>query len=492
MTSLTEINEFGRVDAESELQLAQFFIKTDAYARIEDQAHTVVIGRKGTGKTAIYKNLLQRASEYTDVHAVGLQFRNYPWGAHQDVQDSTAARVERYLNSWQFLILSELAKLALRTTPRESLGDDGRKAFTFLERFLRNNWGQVDFAFKDTFQRKQYSFNFEPKFAGASLGSMRVDQVPRSQLAGFLVEANRWIAYCLEHVLSADDWYFVLFDDLDRGYQPEDQEYADRLIGLILASREVFQWSEGKGFSVSPTVFLRSDIYDGLNFPDKNKITQNNVEALRWTDDFNGENSLKTLLDQRIRVVTESDAEDPWGEVFDDQVMRGTQHKFKHMASRTYLRPRDLIQFANVCLDRAKATGGARISNRNIADARPEYSEYLVQELNDEIHEAVPEWRAYLDALRRVHKLRFERAEFEASYQTLNLNRYKRSIDEVLEILYEFSIIGFTKTGGGGYGGSAVASRYKDPTISFDPGARYLKVHTGLKEALDLIEAGES
>ena len=88
--------------------------------------------------------------------------------------------------------------------------------------------------------------------------------------------------FLLSCLLTDDRWYFVLFDDLDRGDHPEDEEYSARLVGLLLASRDVFNWANGIELTIAPTVFIRSDIYDGLSFPDKNKITQNLVETLTW------------------------------------------------------------------------------------------------------------------------------------------------------------------------------------------------------------------
>jgi hypothetical protein len=242
---------------------------------------------------------------------------------------------------------------------------------------------------------------------------------------------------------------------------------------------------------VAPTAFVRSDIYDGLSFPDKNKITQNLVETLTWTDEDQGENSLKALIEQRIRVITSTTAASPWDEVFEDQLMRGTQPKYKHMATRTYLRPRDMIQFANLCLSEAKKANSNLITNQNIGGARPAYSEYLVNELDDEIHEVAGDWRNYLDALRRIHTVRFRRDAFEAAYNALKLQRFGLGVDDALELLYRFSVIGFSKIGGGGYGGSAVAFRYKSPTVNFDPAAPSFSVHLGLKEALELVEAGD-
>jgi energy-coupling factor transporter ATP-binding protein EcfA2 len=489
---LDQIAQFGRIDAESEAQLADFFLRTDAYSRIEDQEHIIVVGRKGTGKTAIYKALLGRTEEeYENAFVSGLQFRDYPWGTHQEVKDNSAAPVERYAASWRFLILVETAKAVLTSDDHRPPPGEATAAAGVLADFITTNWGELNFRFSEIFSKRQYSFKAEPRVMGNQLGSLEVDKVPRDRLAGFLSEANRWLEECLARVLTEDRWYYVLFDDLDRGYDPTDEEYVARLTGLLLAARDVYEWARGLRLEVAPVVFIRSDIYDNLSFPDKNKLTQNLVETLTWTDHETGENSLRALIEQRIRVITGTSVAEPWYEVFGEQVMRGTQHKFKHMAARTYLRPRDMIQFANLCLSETKKGGNTLIQNQDIAKARPAYSEYLVKELDDEIHEALPAWGRYLEVLRRVHKVRFPKSEFEAAFSALRLERYELSPDDALEMLYQFSVIGFTKIGGGGYGGSATAFRYRSPTVSFDPAAPYFNVHLGLKEALELVEAGE-
>lgn len=491
-SQLDDIEEFGRIDAESERFLQEFFIKTDAYARVEDQEHIIVVGRKGTGKTAIYEVLLERASKVPNLFGTGLKFRDYPWGIHDQVKDTNAAPVERYTNSWTFLVLVELAKLALTDQSRVfGVNSDEARARTALERFVTTNWGSVRFEFKDIFRRNQYQFEFNPQFAASGIGTIRRHTVPRGELGSKLTEANRWLRACLERVLSSDNWYYLLFDELDIGYDPSDDEYGQRLTGLLLAARDVYKWANDADFAVGPIVFLRSDIYDALSFPDKNKLTRNLVEVLSWTDELSGENSLKALIDQRIRVLLHVDSSDPWLEVFDDAVMRGTQHKAKHIASRTYLRPRDMIQFCNACLTRAKSAGSERITNEAVVAARRPYSEYLIQELDDEIHATYPDWERYLDVLRRIHVTRFERTEFDKAFATLNLSKLGLTEGEALEMLYRFGVIGFTKFGGSGYGGSSVAFSYRDEMINFDPGASMFTVHPGLKEALELIEAGE-
>src|SRR5215216_5799382 len=146
---IRQMREFGRIDAEAELQLADFFVRTDAYRRIFQQEHVVVVGRKGTGKTAIYKALQQQSTGLARTHVVGLQFKNYPWQAHSEVEDATVAPIERYTESWQFLILVELAKLALLSPRFMAATERAQAARESVERFIEANWGEVQFEFKD-------------------------------------------------------------------------------------------------------------------------------------------------------------------------------------------------------------------------------------------------------------------------------------------------------------------------------------------------------
>jgi len=56
----------------------------------------------------------------------------------------------------------------------------------------------------------------------------------------------------------------------------------------------------------------------------------------------------------------------------------------------------------------------------------------------------------------------------------------------ILEKLYSYSIIGFYRAGGRGYGGSEYVFRYKEPRTKFDPTAFRFRVHPGLVEVLGL------
>ena len=165
---------------------------------------------------------------------------------------------------------------------------------------------------------------------------------------------------------------------------------------------------------------------------------------------------LKALMDTRIRVLLElSDAvaSDPWFLVFDEDVMRGTQHKYRHMVDRTYLRPRDMIQFGNCCLDAARrrvAQGDAsdsRVTNDDVTAARTAYSNYLRAELADEIHAHHADWERWLELLRRCETLTFSRERFDEVCEDSPEVLGGAASTDVLDAFYSFGVIGFGEVG---------------------------------------------
>ena len=96
-----------------------------------------------------------------------------------------------------------------------------------------------------------------------------------------------------------------------------------------------------------------------------------------------------------------------WDDVFDETAeMSGHQTKYRHLVDRTYLRPRDMIRICNATLQQYKqrkakgAAGQDKIINTDVINARADYSEYLLRELDDEIHKHVPNYKMYIELLR--------------------------------------------------------------------------------------------
>lgn len=192
------------------------------------------------------------------------------------------------------------------------------------------------------------------------------------------------------------------------------------------------------------------------------------------------------MVEERIRVKLGRDK--VWKDLDDEKLMRGSQTKWSHIVSRTFLRPRDVIQFLNFATELAiKAIPGSDFfDNDDIQKAREPYSRYLKQELDDEIS---PHWECWTDALQacsEIATMTFSKDAFTEAYGRKKSRNNKVDADEALELLYDFSILGYYK--GLGKGGSKWVFQYADPDAGWDNATTRLKVHPGLKEIARLRE----
>jgi hypothetical protein len=302
-------------------------------------------------------------------------------------------------------------------------------------------------------------------------------------------EINLNLAEYIVYSLHPDHKYFILFDQLDLGFDPNNPEYNNRLIGLLLAARDINNLAKENGRSLGISIFLRDDIYSNLKFEDKNKLTIGYSTYIEW--DIRGNHTLKELMEKRFtEVLGENDENINWDMVFDEhQLMTGRQTKYNYIIDRTFLRPRDMIQFCNEIIEQHKANVLAteKIENNDIYAAKDEYSHYFLNELDDEIHKHIPDYEILLEVLKAIGYYQFDVDDFTEYFQKRkNAMEKPLSSIECLKLLFDFSIIGYYKAGGGGFGGSEYVFKYKDLKSRFDENSATFRVHPGLIETLAL------
>ena len=488
MKTLLEIESFGGIDADADDLLDVAFQSHEAYTDAIAHKRPFVIGRKGSGKTAIFRKIIT-AREH-DVFAFGHTFGDYPWNHHHLQGTLGVPEEQRFVHSWRYLILMTAAKILLNQDHSQPWGEDALAALSQLERFVVDSYGSRDpdvtqlFTPGKRLRIKPHLRVSEFAEAGVSFESFPVTDLPK-----IFQEVNRSIAEAITICLNPAHRYYICFDELDRGFDPEDKKYSQMLVGLILAAASINQAAKAAHKGLSVVLCLRDDIYQTLRFEDKNKLTENAVSRIEW-DSSRTKWTLQQLMEKRFGAVLEAGDSYPWVEVFDENhEMPGHQTKYQHLRDRTFRRPRDVIKFCNEVLLAYKARGGAqdgKFDNEDMIAARLNYSDYLLQELDDEIFKHVPEYLNYLDLLKSLEALQFSKTEFDqACDRRKDLMPNGATSNIVLRQLFEFSVIGYQRTGGIG-GGSEYLWRYLDPTVRFDEAAANFRVHPGFMEALGL------
>jgi hypothetical protein len=319
---------------------------------------------------------------------------------------------------------------------------------------------------------------------GNKLGSISLEREKPD--ADFGIELDALSKSILHAVTSLSDRIGIEalslhFDELDHGLSQLDESKKLMLVGLILAARSLRIETRDNMTSINPVIYLRSDLWEELDFSDKNKISQTHAIHLEWN-----EKTLRDLVEERLVAKLERKAE--WDDIVDEGLIRGSQPKWNHILARTFLRPRDVIKFLNESLVEAKRRNDdpLLLTNKDIVNAREAYSSYLKSELDDEILPHWPCWEEALQACSAISTITFERDAFEKQYSTRRSAQNHAGVDDALQLLYSFSVIGYEKRSG--YGGSSWVFQYSDPQAGWDRSATRFKVHLGLKEYAKLRE----
>lgn len=476
--SLEQLASFGDVAAEDDSVL-DYFLQTDAVHAIESNRAFLVLGRKGAGKTAIVRHLTEGPDR---VRSKSLNLRGYPWKVHSTWINSSASEMESYISSWRYLIALEIATMVAADAERSQ-----HDKVVELRKFLFDNYGGTSPDLNSILQLRKLKLSklsIAPSLFGFQLGSIEIERSPNDHRFGLELDAlsDAIFSNCREIMRNEGlGPYMLHFDELDQGLSRLDDTRSKLLVGLILAARNIRKESEQNGIPVRPFVYLRTDLWDDLEFSDKNKIGKTQTLRLEWTKE-----SLMELIEIRLKAKLSQSA--TWISVSDAELMRGSQAKWDHIVSRTFLRPRDVIHFLNVALGIAKLRSDSplKFSNRDIVTSRESYSSYLKEELDDEVLPHWPKWEQALQACSAIRSVTFNKDDFKREYNARKTAVNSVTADEALELMYRFSIIGYSTRSG--YGGSSWTFQYIDPQAGWDNGASQFKVHLGLKEYAKLRE----
>jgi hypothetical protein len=303
--------DFGAIDADEDLLLRECFQGHPAYLSAKDHDRWLVVGRKGTGKTAIFKRLI--TDRAYDHFAFGHTFDDYPWEYH-DLQAQLGVPEERrYFNSWRYLMLLGLAKILLNQDQSQPWAESAVDAMGSLEDFVVDSYGSRDpdvtQLFRPDRELRFKGFNLGP------LGGLTLERVIVRELPTHVQEVNRTIQEAVIATLNPHHHYYVCFDQLDLGFSIEDPRYTQRLVGLLLAARDLNRSAKDASKKMSIVVFLRADIYQLLQFEDKNKITENNVSTVEWNRPGDAL-TLKSLMERRFGEVFDGGGTRAWDAVF--------------------------------------------------------------------------------------------------------------------------------------------------------------------------------
>lgn len=383
--------DLGDVAAENEiLGLKSYFLSTGPSVQARQGHARLIIGRKGSGKTAIFYHVRDGAKRGHDRLIIDLKPEGHQFAQLKEaVLDRVSLGLQEHtlVALWQYLLTSEVARYALdrdRTSSR--LNPLSSERYEALSRaYGPHDPGQeLDFSQRLTLQIDRIA---------RQLGA-----VPPGDLGGELTRAmymgsNRDLADAVRLYLREKDSVWLLIDNLDKGWPIRSASDLDILVvrSLLEASRKIQREFSREEVEFHCLVFLRSDIYELLRegTPDKGKETP---VVLDWNDRKAFEQLMLLRLDPRNEYG--GDFERAWSAICVGLVEG--QASFDYIVDRTLMRPRDLLRFVRACIDVALNRGHKRIEAEDVIQAETTYSLDLTTDFSYEITDTHPTYDGLL------------------------------------------------------------------------------------------------
>lgn len=464
--SILELVDFGRYDAEHDENLLDYFVEVGTASEI-NRGKYLVIGRKGSGKTALFRH----AAANLDSRVIELDLEEYVFQVHKGLRESGVESSFAYTASWRFAI----AIAMFLGVQKQMSFWTRRKGLKILKRIgVGPNGGAASAIIAWLKRLKKVDMISVPGIA--DLGGFELADEANKVFDSTTALALR----DLEALLRAETRkspITVLVDRLDDAWNGT-EESLQLIAGAVRAARHFSK--ELRQPSAAPViVFLRTDLWERITFNDKNKTSQDTV-YLDWD-----ESELAKVIDYRIHKTAGVPEGEGWQTVFTSEEMRQRAAAQKHMLKRVLGRPRDIVAFAALSREVALANAHNIVEKQDIYDAEVRYSKHLVNELNDEIGAHVSNVTNVINALKALGRRTFTLTSWEEVAVKNGISKAEAEL--VLNYLFEASAVGVHRAGGS-KGGSTTVYRYQDRFLkATETGA--LQVHLGLVKELGLTDA---
>lgn len=472
---LSEIVDNWKLEGKDENN-PRYFYHTTELDRILKGQKFFVIGRKGTGKTALREFIYQSGNAERNTYTEKLTFKNFPFGTLYQAKNTQYTPPNQYITLWKLLIYSVVAKMMLRNKG--------------IDQAVKES---LDLSYKpDTLTTLT---RVVPEWLSDKFCVLPTESAANRQYE----DKINWTANVeiLEDIIMKhldDSKYFIIFDELDEDYRDQSNIedytlYKNLITSLFKAVQDVNSTFRGTEKKIFPIIFLRDDIYAIIQDADKNKWNDSLIE-IEWDRE-----KIQKLLAFRISRANEEAGKilsftDAWNLIFTRGKDWDARYSFEFISRSTHMRPRDFVFYIQKCAEDTLAFNSSftRIGSTTVKRVDKSFSNYLKKEITDEIFPILPDIQEIYQVLIEIRKPIFTIKDFKETYDRyVELGTIKQpNTNFVLQTLFDFSVIGNQRKDLRDPGKLKEFFRYKnkEARINFNEG---LCVHRGLHKSLQIL-----
>lgn len=374
---------FGEIIAEHEfLNLPEYYVENANSNALVKNEYNIVVGRKGTGKTATFYYLNQLLGADKRNHVITIKPITFEVDGLISLIEASKNEFEKgFLIEciWKFLIYSEIGKHLydeIKAKPLYAVTKYETDFVSYIESmpsiFLS------DFSTRLEEQIKNLKNN---NISDIDSGNNHEYRLKISELLH-----QSTLSTAREHfarILPKNHTLVVLIDNLDKSWRPNSRinVLSRYILGLLgVTGRIVSELSVVKSIQTNMsfrlTLFLRSDIFRYITMnarePDKLEVTR-----LKWDD----KELLFRIIEERFVELSNKSYErdDLWKKFFCSTV-DGIDVK-DYIMNVVFPRPRDIIYFLKAAKDKAVSRGHEKIEQLDLKSAYHEYSAWAFRSI---------------------------------------------------------------------------------------------------------------
>src|SRR5579875_339845 len=467
--------QWGDDSAEKDPFLLEYFVTSDAFHRIRRKTKGMVIGRKGSGKSALRKKLEQEFQSEPHTLVVNESPKYNAIKAVLNERDIVTTFGHEIFFQYTWLRQISLDCLCVA-------GHSGKGKYVTES---------LEFARKISLELNRTSKDFVENVADV-LSKIKAKAGDLGEFGLQIEKELRSVADldALEHhlfqIAQSGLEFVVLIDDLDLGWD-NSPAANNMLLGLLAATNYI----SGKSHHIFPCTFLREDVYSILVSHTQHSDKYRNVERIRWEKD-----DLLNILNERINFNRSRNnlppLPNPFESVFPEAI--GTSNTENWLVERTLGRPRELIQLARYYTEAVDSTTP---DVDLLKAAEGPYSSWKLDDLCAEYSNQYPGLISIFSYWKTKffrHKYHLQRREIEemllqvASDVEVNAPWWNNIIDNtdieaLLKLLYEIGFLGDFILGG--EGGSKTFYSYIE---RHEPRFEEVQIHPCFRRSVNTVE----
>lgn len=424
-------NEFGALN--------RYFLRSAAFSAAVRGSVKTVVGRKGSGKTALWARIRSYLGGKGRMIIVDLKPEGYQLvRLREEVLEHLAFGPRLHLATafWEYLLLLEISAKIVETDRKLHTRDprltEGYRALSEMVSDY-TELGDTDFS-----ERLH-------KLSVGLAGELSTDRefmqgnFTGSQLTNKIYALDiRKLRKTLSDYLAEKDGTWILFDNLDRGWPVHGLEEVDFVIlrALIDATRKLERSLAKRNVEINAIVFIRDDIYSEL-VTRTSDFGKEQPHRIDWRDSDQLREVIRLRLADNEGFDENSSFFEMWEQIFCSHYMGEETSQF--IIERSMMRPRNLLNLINHIRSVAINMKHQKIEEMDIEKGLDAFSTDLLVELSREMEDVLPDYETLLwDFVRSTRLLAKDQILETLTRAGVQPNEF----DRVLERLLYYGFIG--------------------------------------------------